>query len=307
MPVVGYMGECLLKRVLRNPRQHAAEYGLELAVAGRVGVKFTSDGRELDMVADLRLNGATATEWQEKLRQHQLNLLKTGADHRWIKVTERLLDSGPALTLDAAFSGDDFRHSLRQYLQADDVRDLNGRDLWNVGLLYTARNGFRRAHLLSFIDFFRGDISGLVENVLAFSVRPDTTSQAFQFQVPLQLLHRETNSQVLEEMGLKGSAQVGLAGIADGIGHTDLLEVKTSLRQDCPNDWKLQAFSGLCLSTGLRTMRIVNLAYGRMFTWTLPETFHQKEKGPALEKLFNEAKFSPEHTQRLISLSGSSA
>jgi len=303
MPVVGYMGECLLKRVLRDPTQHAAEYALELTVLNRAKVRFTADGRELDMVADLRLNGATSTQWTEKLRQHQINLLKTKADIRWLNVAERLLTNGPALILDAAFSGEDFRQSLGRFLQATDVRSLNGRDLWNVGLLYTARNGFRRAHLLSFIDYFSGDISGLVDNVLAFARRPEITSQCFRFQEPLNLLYRESKVHVLEKMGLKGSAQVGLAGIADGVGCTELLEVKTSLRHDCPNDWKLQAFGGLCLSRGLRTMRVVNLAYGRMFAWTLPETFHEKDKPSAIEKLFTAAGFSQEHVRELVEMS----
>jgi hypothetical protein len=309
MPVVGYMAELLLKRHIYAPSVRPCEYRLESSVINRTDIRYTSDGMQLDLVADLSLNELALAGgdnvralWEEPLRSHGKSLRGRPRLCPFRKAVQRMLREGPAIILDSKFKKATFRESLAAYLDCDDVRTLKGRQLWNVALLHASSRGFRRAHVLSFMDYFQGDIGDLVENVVAFAQLPVMCDPTVSLQVPLNILHCESNPDVMKEMGLTRPALVGLRGIADCVSESSLFEFKASRQKDCPNEWKFQVFAGACLRPGVEHIRVVNLALGRMYSWRLPDTFHSKEKYEALAKLFRAADFRDEHVTSLVAL-----
>lgn len=319
--VFGVMGQLLRVRQHFCPaRQHSARYKFELAVSRHIDAQaselsshptvfYTTDEYILNVIADLRLNEVYVqkgtADWTDTLRTG-LNPDGLSSYSRAIlkKTTAELEEKGPGIWLDEIFSTDTFHESLTEFLSDSPSNTLTGQCLWRVALFHMSLfQRYRRGIILSYMDQFNDNISGLHDNIVAYASLRCPGESNFEQGVGLRYVER--NASVLESLGSTKEIIMGITGSIDEVRvdreiGLEILEIKVSSASTPRPLWLAQVLLYACIYKEVpKIITVVNLAEGVEYRWMLPDEFREHRKG-VVRTFFQKALFKEEHIGSLL-------
>jgi len=258
--IMGILCEILLMRKIN--KESMSVFFSQSADANYV---YTDDERFLSFMYDVK-HKKTEPAFKEYLQKHHSFLehnleLKT-------EIIQAFTNKTPVIH--TLFQTETFKQNMMDFLSDKDNRDLPTDCIWNVTLFWNQiTQKMYRPAINSFFGFLNEDISVLHENLEKYME-----------------IANLNDSWVLSEQSFRiagipppttpTTESVSLSGRYDFYDalQNKLIEIKTSRKKDCSQEWIIQCLGYTLLmnveNIHVKTICIVNMLYGCLWEWTLP-------------------------------------